>query len=207
MDILLGAATERVLVSDLLMGYCGGDTAANISGPKVWHFPIYIPSGTRIAAQAAGARTSSAVRVGVTLYGGDGYPPFRVGQKITTYGMGTVPNGTSITPGVSGAEGSWTQITASTAEDHFAFFPSYQVSGDTTTNNRHMQVDIGVGSATEEQIGEPFWFLTSALEQMSGPIQCFPVFADVPASTRLVMRASMGSTADGAYNGVIHAVS
>ena len=207
LDILVGAATERVLIPNLLMGYCGGNTADNLNGCKIWLFPLYIPAGTRIACQAAGARTATAVRVGIKLWGGDGFPKFRVGTKVTTYGMGTVPNGTTITPGASGAQGSWTQITASTGEDNFAFVPSFQVAADTTTNNRYLSLDLGIGAATEQVIGDGHVFMTNATEHMAGPFPCFPVYHDVPAGTRLVMRASCNSTIDGGYNGVIHAVS
>lgn len=207
MDILIGGATEEILIADLLMGYCGGGGASAGNGPKMWEFPLYIPAGSRLAVQAAGSRTSQDVAVQVWLYGGNGYPPFRVGTKVTTYGMGTVPDGTAITPGASGAEGSWTEITASTSEDHFALVPSFQMSGDATTNIRTIAVDIGIGSATEEEIAQSYWFGTDSNEYMGGPYNSMPTFQDVPSGTRLAMRASNNGTNDGAYNGVIHAVS
>lgn len=207
MDILIGAATEEVLIANLLMGYCGTFATVAGKGHKQWFFPIYIPAGTRIAAQAAGARTTTAFRVGVFLFGGDGCPPWRCGSKVTTYGMGTVPDGTAITPGASGAAGSWTQIAASTNEDHFAFCPSFQLTGDTTTNLRGINVDIGIGAATEEQIGISRCYGTDSGETMDGMWPNWPIFADVPSGTRLVMRASNHGANDGGYNGVIHAVS
>src|SRR5262245_10721750 len=42
MDILVGAATEEVLIADLLMGYCGGGGTSAGNGPKMWDFPLYI---------------------------------------------------------------------------------------------------------------------------------------------------------------------
>src|SRR3990167_3452343 len=132
MDILIGAATEEVLIPNLLFGYCCTFGGPAPEGWKQWMFPLYIPAGARIAVRAAGARTSTAFQVCMFLHGGSGSPPFRVGSKVTTYGMGTVPNGTSITPGTSGAEGAWAQIVASTTEDHFAFMPSFQIATDTT---------------------------------------------------------------------------
>lgn len=206
MDILIGAATEEVLIPDLLMGFCGYYGSASSKGPKIWDFPLYTPAGSRLAVQAAGARTATAFQVLIYLYGGNGYPPFRIGSKVTTYGIGTVPNGTTVTPGASGAEGTWTQITASTSADHFAFVPSYQVTNDTTTNNRTLQVDIGIGSATEEQIGS-WTYATASTESMEGPMNTMPAFQDVPASTRLVGRCSNSGTNDAGYNMCIHCVS
>jgi hypothetical protein len=206
LDILIGAATEDLLIPNLLAGGAGGDTGSNFAGWKVWDFPLYIPAGSRLSAAAASLRLSAAIRVGVQLIGGDGYPPWRVGSKVTTYGMGTVPNGTAITPGASGAEGTFTQLTAATSEDHFAFVPSFQCTNDTTMNNRYLQVDLGIGAATEEQIGT-WWFGTNAAEAVAGPFDSMPAYQDVPSGTRLAMRASNSGVNDAGYDGVVHAVS
>jgi hypothetical protein len=206
MDLLIGAATEEILIADMLCGYCPKET--DNTAPKVWNFPLYIPAGSRLAAQAASARTSHLFRVGAFLHGGDGYPPFRVGGKVTTYGMGTVPDGTTITPGSSGAEGAWAQMTAGTSEDHFALVPSFQPSGVTSLGARVMPVDIGIGAATEEQVAEGYVFTISTVERMAGPFfPVLPCLQDIPSGTRLVMRASHGGTPESTYNGVIHAVS
>jgi hypothetical protein len=204
MDILIGASTEEVLIADLLMGFCGGAPV----GGKTWDFPLYIPAGSRLAVQAAGERTATAFQCAVWLYGGDGYPPWRPGGKVTTYGMGTVPNGTTLTPGATGAEDdAYVEITASTTSDHFAFVPSFQSSADTTTQDRGYAVDIGIGSATEQLIGE-YYFQSSVNEFYAGPLNSMPIFQDVPSGTRLAMRASSSAgTLDANYNGVIHAVS
>lgn len=207
-DLLIGAATESILIADMLMGHCGGDTTTSADvGPKTWEFPLYIPAGSRLAAQAAGVRTALGVYITVELWGGDGYPAWPVGSRVTTYGMGTVPRGTTITPGASGAAGSWTQITASTSYDHIALVPSFQVATDTTVNRRHITVEMGVGAATEELISHPYFYQTGTNEFMAGAYNGLPTFCNIPASSRLVMRASNGGTNDAAYDGVIHAVS
>jgi hypothetical protein len=205
LDILIGTATAEVLIPNLLMGYCGGGNVAGRS-MKNWGFPLYIPAGSRLSAQVAGLRLATSCIVGVILYGGDGYPKFRVGSHVLTYGMGTVPLGTTVTPGASGAEGTPTQIVAATTEDHFAILPSYQVTNDTTTNPRSIQVDALIGAATEELLGS-WWFWTDANETMSGPHPTMPIFADILSGTRLVMRASNSGVNDAGYNGVFHCVS
>ena len=178
-----------------------------VAGPKRWDFPLYIPAGSRIAAQAAGLRLSTAMRVWLYLYGGDGSPPFRVGSKVVTYGITTVPHGTALTPGESGAEGAYAEIVASTTEDHFAFLPSFQEGVDTTNTVRAYAVDIGIGAVTEEEIAQSYWFHGDSGENMAGPINSMPTFQDIPSGTRLAMRASNSGTNDAAYNGAIHAVS
>jgi hypothetical protein len=207
LDILIGTSTEAILIPDLLMGYCGGEVNNSVNGPKTWQFPLYIAAGNRIAAQAAGARISTAVRVGIILEGGHGSPGHHVGSRVTTYGMGTVPDGTTVTAGSSGAEGSWTEITASTTRDHFAFLPSLQPTGDTTVNNRHYRVDIGIGAAAaEEEIASNYLYATSSAEQMTGPMNSRPQMQHVPSGTRLALRASCHAT-PATLNAVIHAVS
>ena len=201
LDILVGAATEEVLIPNLLMGFCGGLAAASVAN-KSWMFPLYIPAGTRIAAQVAGDRTATAMRVGIQLWGGQGYPPFPVGNRVITYGIGTVPAGTSLTPGASGAEGSFTQITAATSEDHFCIVPSAQPpTGDTTLTASTFFMDVGIGAATEEVLAgggrEQSWiFLLDGGELAGGPINPMPCFADVPSGSRLAARMSRSSAAD-----------
>lgn len=207
MDLLIGSATEEVLIPNMLFGHAGNYGSIITVGPKRWDFPLYIPAGQRLAVQACGQRTSTAFRVQIFLYGGNGYPPFRVGSKVTTYGIGTLPRGVTLTPGASGAAGSWTEITSGTTEDHFAFVPSFQVATDTTTNTRMLTAEIGIGSATEELISQPYMYVTDSGECMEGATNSFPTFHDVPSGTRLVMRASNSGTNDGSYDGVIHALS
>lgn len=205
LDILIGGATEEILIPDLLAGFAGQFGVIDFRGPKVWEFPLYVPAGSRIAARAQSTVTST-FEVAVYLYGGNGSPPFTPGGKVTTYGI-TAPDGVAITPGASAAEGAWTEITASSAEDHFALVPSFQIGNDTTTNARVYSVDIGIGSATEEQVGEGYIYCTDDNETMDGPFPSMPVFQDIPSGTRLVMRASNNGSNDGAYNGALHGVS
>lgn len=208
LDILHGASgQEAVLIPDLLMGYCGSLNPAS-AGPKVWKFPLYVPAGTRLSAQAAGVRLSTAIQVGIWLIGGDGNQRGRCGQKVTTYGMGTVPNGTAITPGASGAEGAWTQIVASTTEDHFALVPSFQISADISVNARGIAVDLGIGAAAGEvELAGQYLYYYTASEIMGGPVMCEPYYGSIPAGSRLAMRVGNEGTNESGYNGVIHCVS
>jgi hypothetical protein len=213
LDILHGAATAETLIPNLLMGFCGGGGTTVGAGPKVWEFPLYIPAGTRIAAQVAGDRLGTAVRVGIFLYGGHGYPPWRVGTKVTTYGITTVPAGTDVAAGYSGAEGNWAQITASTTYDHFAFSPSFHpTDGDVSlTPVKNVFMDMAVGAATEElMLGtqQSYVFRYDTGEFCEGPWNAMPVFQDVPSGSRLTARLSMSGVTDtGEPDCAIHAVS
>jgi hypothetical protein len=208
LDIMIGAGgSEQVLIENLLMGYCGGQADVQQKGPKQWMFPIYVPAGSRLSIRAAGERTSTAVRCAITLMGGTVSPMFQVGTKVTTYGVGTVANGTTITEGGSGAEGSWAQITSSTSVEHFCLVPSYQFNTTTASTERYSYVDIGIGAASSEvQLGTPYVYSTGFYAPMDGPFNPMPVFCNVPAATRLAMRASNSGTARAAQ-GAIHGVS
>lgn len=210
LDIMVGAATEEVIIPDLLAGHAGMTTGAVNQGPKVWKFPLYIPAGTRISAKAAGSRTATDMRVCVWIRGGNVSPPFRVGSKVVTYGIGTVPAGTPVTHG-NASEGSWTQVTASTSEYHFACFPSLQGPTDTTiTPLRTFELDIGIGAATEELLGgyeQAYMYRVDTLEALCGPFYYEPVFADIPSGSRLTARLSADGGADAAaYEVALHCV-
>ncbi len=198
--IYVGSATEELLIDGLLMGASGTGVTC-----KRWDFPLYIPAGSRIAASTTGRRVSTAVSISVVLYGGHTVPGWPVGSKVVTYAAAF--NGTSITLGATGAEGAWTQLSASSSEDHLAFVPSFQIGNDTTMQDAGVSIDIGVGAATEEEIGGPYLFSNTTSEATSGPFPSMPTFCRVPASTRLVMRGSHSGTADTGNTVALHAVS
>lgn len=203
LDILIGGATDDVLISALLCGYA--------YGPGAYHylFPLHIPSGVRIAARLASVRTSITAQVIVNLYGGTAPAPWKVGSRVTTYGT-QVNNarGQSLTVGASGAAYGVTALTANAVEDHFAFLPGFQPENDTTiTPNGRINVGIGIGASVEEQIGAPWWFAKDTDERASGPMPAFPCFRDVDAGRRIVMLASNSGANDAGYGGLIYAVS
>jgi len=204
-DILVGAATEEVLIANLIFGQ---SPLVGSGGFRSYLFPLYIPAGTRIAAQAAGQRVSTVSSVGIKLWGGNGVPPFRVGRKVTTYGVSTVPAGTTVVPGATGAAGTHTQITASTSEDHFAVIPGWQGGDDTTKLDRTYTSAIGLGAATEEELSTIWWSTQTTDEVHQGPSPNLPHFTDIPSGTRMTMRISnSGANDSGNYNGCIYAVS
>lgn len=207
LDILAGASTEDVLIPDLLMGHCGTWLTSGAQGCKVWEFPLFIPAGTRLSAQVAGARVSTAMRVAIELIGDCGVPFFGwCGTRVDTYGIGTVPSGTAITPGTSGAQGSWTEMSSSVSRQYHALVPSFQgASSDTSWGAKHLTVGIGIGAATEEELVSSYHFFTDSIEQVTGPINPSPHLCAIANASRIVMRASNHSTND-AYEAAIHLV-
>lgn len=201
MDILIGGATDDVLIPALICGY----RSAN-NGSADYFFPLHIPQGKRIAAVHANQGISIQARVICQLYGGSP-PPFRVGRKVTTYGTQTNnARGQGVVPAISGTAASVTQMTASTTEDHFAVIPGFQPETDTALGNNYINIGIGVGASPEDRVGTWVYALSTA-ESVYGPIPPMPAFVDIPAGSRLTMLASNSFTNDTAYGGLIYAVS
>lgn len=199
MDVLIGGATDDVLIAALICGYAPRSAAYR------YFFPLHIPQGKRIAVRHANVRTSVTAQVIMTLYGG-GTPLWRVGSRVTTYGT-QINNarGQAVTPTASGGTASITQMTASSTYDHFAFLPGIQTATDTTTTTGYLNTGIGVGASVEDRIGT-WWFSTSSSEENSGPLPSLPAFCDVPAGSRLSLLVSNSGTNDAAYDGLIYAV-
>lgn len=201
MDILIGGATDDVLIPALICGY-------GVPGKAWWNyfFPLHIPQGKRIAARLASVRVSVTSRVICHLYGGSP-PPFRVGRKVTTYGT-QVNNarGQAVVPTASGGPASVTQMTGSTTENHFAVLPGFQPETDPTISALYPNIGIGVGASPEDRIGTWMYTSTSA-EEFGGPTPNMPAFVDIPAGSRLTMLASNSGTNDAAYGGLIYAIS
>jgi hypothetical protein len=200
MDVLIGGATDDVLIAALIAGYAGR------FGGIHYFFPLHIPQGKRIAMTHANVRTSVTAQVMVTLFGGSP-PPWRVGRKVTTYGT-QINNarGQAVTPAESGAAATVTEMTSSTGAAHFALLPGIQPATDTTITTGHLNVGIGVGASTEDRIGT-WWVDTASTEEIHGPLPSFPAFYDVPASSRLSLLVSNSVANDAAYDGLIYAVS
>jgi hypothetical protein len=127
---------------------------------------------------------------------------------VDTYGITTVPAGTTITPGASQSEGAWTQIVASTARDHFCVQHSFQLN-DSTMTALNYNVDIGIGAATEEAIAEDYRYEATSGELIKGPLwRMMPAFHPIASGSRLVMRVmNFGANDNGTYNVALHCVS
>lgn len=202
-DILIGGATDDVLVSSLVCGH-----AITGASQARYFFPVHIPQGKRIAAQLSSVRTAiTDPRVGVWLYGGSP-PPFRMGRKVTTYGT-KIDNsrGQAVVPTASGGAASVTEMTASTSEGHFYCLPGFQAATDTTiTPAGWVNIGIGIGAATEQRIGT-WWYGKDTGENLTGPWPSFGSFCPIPSGSRLTMLASNSGTNDAAYDGLIYCVS
>jgi hypothetical protein len=201
MSILIGGATDDVLLPDLICGY------STLSGLAArYFFPVHVPGGVRIAAVLNTVRTGINSRCMVNLYGG-GYPPFRVGSRVDVLGTEiSGSRGKAVTPTASGGAASVTEMVASSARDYYAFLPGFQPATDgTLTPTGYFCVGVGIGAATEERIGT-WWYGKNTAEDF-GPVgSMLPAFRSVPAATRISLLVSNSGANDAAHDGHIYAV-
>lgn len=182
-DIGVGAAgSEKVLIPDLLHWY--NAVVNNFIVVNSVVFPLNIPSGTRIAARAQAdlATPGTTLQCNVILFDpGFGVPEGCAGVDAIGFVAATT-TGTAVTPGASGAKGSYAQLVASTARDYCGFFLS-EFQG---VNAGYRTLDIAIGAAASEQIIIPDIF--SFNPWFTSFLPYYPV--PVPSGVRLSMRVS-----------------
>lgn len=189
-----GAGAEAVLIPDLHLDNSNGATDANA---RSYAFPVAIPSGTRLSARVAASTASATVRVSLMLglgdYGG-ATPP----GTVKAYGIvAGSTNVTNVDPGaVAHTDSAWVEIAASTSDPIRWLVFGVGRSGNNLGGIGRWLVDVATGAAGSEAV------LVSDI-MLSGSTQndlCLPAtqgFAvDVPAGTRLAVRARCSLTAD-----------
>jgi hypothetical protein len=205
-DIAVGAAaSETVVIPNLNAGFAGDITVVNVGGQKYW-FPLRIPQGSRISATAQAAVVSDNVRVSIWLYGKP-LRPVWAGQKVIDYGTNLATSqGVAVAMGVSSAEGSWTQIAASTTRAHAYLAAGIGGAGDTTIAAGTGFLDVGKGAATEVPMVQNLPYGLSTNEAIS---YFFPMsaWAQVAPGERLAARASYTSASAGSIDCILYGVS
>jgi len=187
-----GSGSEQVLVPDLLY------SVASDLAPSTYFLPVRIPVGSRVSARSQSSTGSSTCNIAVygISQGFSGAPGF---GQVTCYGIpGTDDSGgTEYDPGGSAnTKASWTQVVSSTSQ------PIKQmlvVIGNIRNNNQvaryQWAMDVGVGAALSETIVIPdLWFLCDTPSDGRVPAAFGPFPCDIPAGTRLAVRAQCSGT-------------
>lgn len=187
-DIGLGAAASEVVV---IPNIDAGTADFANRGAKYFFFPIFIPSGQRIAARAQAAMVSDLVTVAITLEKRNAYPD--VYARVTDYGAVTASSrGTLVTAGLN-AFGAWTNVGALTSQDHTLWTIGTDGGGDTTLSGTALVAEIGVGTTT---IAGPFRWEQQATEIVQSVFPPTPIHAPVPSGTQMVARVAGSATSD-----------
>jgi hypothetical protein len=184
-------------------------SCSNASGiGSVWFLPLRIPPDTPVWARHQNTAASAKSYVHAAFHGGNMNPgTMPVVSRIVALGATAASTvGTTITPGASNAEGSWTQIVASTAEDYAGVMLSHLFNVDTTLTAELVGCgDVGVGGAgSEKVVGENITY--SLLHTANETRNSFhmPAFIGIPAGSRLSARWSGSLTADGTNSIIVY---
>lgn len=175
-------------------------------GALYW-LPLYVPADTKIWARHQNTAGSAKCYVSAAFNGGQMNPgTFPFATRIVAIGATTASTtGTTITPGTSSAEGAWTQMIASSAEDYTGLMLSGLINVDTSITTAMMTCgDVGFGgSGTEDTIGQNVMYghIFTANEQRESV--SFPTYCGIAAGSRLVARASNSLGTNDSNNSII----
>jgi hypothetical protein len=203
-DIGIGPDSSNVTV--IVEKLCGGFACANVG--RIYTIPLRIPPDTPIWARHQCASASINVYVQFTAFGGNANPStIPVVSRVVCLGATTgTTTGTSITVGASGAEGSWTVITASTTEDYSGLMIGMFTTDTGWTALPAYSLDASIGASGQElTVGENLtqWLLATSNE--SSVSYSVPTFVGIPVGSRLCVRGSCSSTAETGLSVVLYA--
>lgn len=142
-----GGTSYTDVISHLVVSGAGTSAMGAVS----YRFPLYIPSGARVAAKLSAARGAVTSRVIVDLFGKPSRPELvRAGSYVLTFGAVTASSrGTTVTPGTS-AEGSVTTIATDSITDDVWWWQAGVGCSDTSMAGGGLftTLDVGVGTST-----------------------------------------------------------
>jgi hypothetical protein len=194
LDIAKGAAGSEVIIAQNIA--VGGAWNTSSAGP-FFHLPIRIEGATRVAMRVRAAVGSRVLTMqNLVASGAPDKSPFadRLPTSVDTLGTSTA---TSTGTVMTGASGTWTEITASTTKDYQSLIviPSgpANITGAVQTQYR---LDLGIGASGSESVisfyngsyaGNGFIFTLP----ISGITAIYSGF--VPAGTRIAVRHNLAA--------------
>lgn len=208
-DILIdrtGGTSWGPFIDDLAMGFASNQTNGTVAFTQYYHFPVWLPAGTAIAVQARWAHTvnSTSGRVGIWCFGGPDNPgQYSCGTGVETLGSNPgTSKGTNVTPGTSGAWGSWTTIGTSTKA-----YKSVQLGINGSDNNAvATNHSWQIGKDSMPLPGSPTIACSMSSNEQMICVGGFPIGCDVPASTVWQARASCAGASTETYTALVYGV-
>jgi hypothetical protein len=200
-DLGIGPDSSNVtVIAHALSGSCAG---APTAGGRNFIAPLFIPAGTQLWGRCQSSIASNTIVAAVQAWGAPDRPgSFPVVHAWEPEGenLGT-SLGTTVTPGASGAQGAYAQMAASAAFDYVGCMFA-ACCADTTQSVSAYGGAIGIGAATEEDLGLCYWERHTGNEDHAS--LSIPVFADIPAGTRIAARMSCHTTSDATMSGIAY---
>lgn len=203
LDILAdpaGGTSWASFIDDLTAGFLAADTTVNnagLSAAAFFDFPVFIPAGTSLGAQARTAYSvQRSLRVSVWAFGEPSRPEmWWCGQGVETLGANPGSSkGTNVTPGNTGSWGSWVSIGSPIARRYGAI--QLGLGGtDSGASGQSYHFEIGFDSAAIP--GLPLQCVQmGAAEQFAYYRPGGPIFCDVPAGKQMQVRGKASGTAE-----------
>jgi len=193
MDIGIGSAGNEVVVAENLYVGAAGSTRGQMTNMQL---PIYIPSGTRISCRTQASSSSTGVLCSGVGYSG-GIGGTRGRAKVIANGADTSDSGGVAVDagGVADTKGSWVEITSATSVDARELLLITGVGLNSSLSVADFLVDIGIGSAGNEEIIVPniHLFTDATADVMSHTFIRLPI--QVPNGTRIACRMQSSTTA------------
>jgi hypothetical protein len=189
-----GGSSYAVKITQLI---AGGASSYTVGGGVWYYFPIFIPAGSTVAAQARGSVTTS-IRVAALMFQKPNNPSMiRRASFSETLGIASDQNtGTSVTPGTT-SEGSWVSIGTTTNRLWWWQYGMQITTGDTSWQGVGLHMDVAVGDgSTKDIIIQDALIITNSNEYLNnGPISS-GVEYDVPAGSTIYVRMQNSGSND-----------
>lgn len=177
---------------------CGNAPGATI-GQRTYTFPLFVPAGTQLWGRCQTNLTTPdhTVRCAVSSWGGADRPAaFPVPFLLQSIGANTADSTSSIavTPGSSGASGTYAQLTASTSLAYIGVMAGHCSTDAAMTPVNGYSVLLGLGASTETELGLTEYATHDTAERIVSAAH--PIWWDIPAASRLAAKMTCSGTPD-----------
>jgi hypothetical protein len=190
-DILIGAATEQVIIPNL---YAISKPGGNASP---YLFPLFVPKGSRLSARCQASTASATIEINIVLVAGTMIAGGSAPSWVTEYGAVALSIGTNIDPGaVADTDSAWVEITAATTMPHNWLAIAARFSDIILAASTKWRLNIGIGAATEQVLIPDLHFSAETGNDVpANSVAFLPVF--IPAGSRLTAKVRSSVTTDG----------
>lgn len=197
-DVAIGAAgSEQIIIPNLLHTTKPYTTVWYIC-KNLFEFPISIPAGTRLSANAQSSYAgANAVNLDTIGFAGGGFVgPYQPTRVINLGADTSDSGGLAVDPGGSAyAKGAWSVLSASLERTIRGFSISIGNRANTARTTAFWWLDIGIGAeGSEVVILENFTLMARDTIDHVSPWYIPTIWIPVPAGTRVVARASCNIT-------------
>lgn len=197
LDILTdpaGGTSWGSFIDDLV---CGQTNFFSSGGLQWYNFPIWIPAGTSVGVRARTKHTANlSGRILINALGNPSRPEaWWCGQKVESLGIDpSTSSGTVITPGATGAAGTWTSVGSVTSARYGAIQLGINGS-DATAVSAAYHFEVGYGSTPLP--GAPKRVVIgNTTEQHVHWNAAIPVFCDIAEGTQMQARATSSNAGE-----------